>query len=190
MRKIIRHKSILLDGNNNPTIIDNNFIANKKIKKRQNKVKTKRSKGNKKRAVTANRLNDLADSLERNLPRSEAWFRAKYELEPNAKIFKSARYKDQYNKPFRDTFIPDILNEGYKYIIEVDGSVHDSPEAVLRDQKRDYYFLKRGYLVIRVKAYDEESYRACMVKLYEHINKINSRFLEEQSNRNKRCNWK
>ena len=91
--------------------------------------------------------------LNSNLPRSERWFNKLY-----------VTYKvssDEFNKP-KHTFIPDVINETYKYIIEVDGSIHDTEEVKLKDQKKNEVFTRYGYTVIRVKAYSQVSFKDAM----------------------------
>ena len=114
-------------------------------------------------------IEHCAESLEANLPRSERWFRGLYLKEDIRRTFSEDLFKDQFNRPFNSKYIPDVCNTGYKYIIEVDGSYHDRPDQRLKDIKRDYYFEKRGYLVIRVKHNDFASYADCVSKVRARV---------------------
>ena|ERR1019366_2436877 len=87
----------------------------------------------------------FAKTLNENLPRSEKWFQS---LWP---------FKDQFNEVF-GCFIPDVLNRKYKYIIEIDGTIHQIKAVKKRDRKKDLYYRKFGYTVFRVIAYDINSY--------------------------------
>lgn len=46
-------------------------------------------------------------------------------------------------------YIADFMCQDLKLIIEVDGSSHDSPEALARDQKRQLDLVAAGFTVIR-----------------------------------------
>lgn len=54
-------------------------------------------------------------------------------------------------------YIPDVHNPKYRYVIEVDGSYHELPKQKVKDIKKDLYFNKLGYKVIRVVAYSDAS---------------------------------
>jgi very-short-patch-repair endonuclease len=112
------------------------------------------------KAKRREQLTKKASELENNLPKSEQWFRS---------LYKKNMY-DKYNKVFNSTYIPDVINKHYKYVIEIDGSIHDSDEQKAKDAKKDDYFLKRGYLVIRITAYDMVSFDAAMTKIQDRIN--------------------
>lgn len=186
MRKIIRDKVLVLDGNNSKVVNKNEYNP-KKIKRRKKRVSKslrKKLKANNFRTLKKQKLLEkYAKELETYLPKSEIWFRDKYRNENIARTHKGKRFKDEYNKPYSATYIPDIINEGYKYIIEIDGSVHDRPDIQLNDLKKDHFFIKRGFLVIRIKAYDEESYKTGMDKLREYIAKFDAPEIEARAKR-------
>jgi len=144
---------------------------NKRIKNKTFFLKRakKRNKYKKQRKERRDRLKGYSIALETNLPKSEQWFRLLYEAETIERKFKIKYYKDQYNEPINRKYIPDVHNRGYRYIIEIDGSWHDRPEMQYRDSLKDYYFKKRGYCVIRIKAFNEQSYKDGITKLKEHI---------------------
>ena len=90
-----------------------------------------------------------AEELNQNLPKSEIWFHNLYE-----------QYRDKNdlnNHPFHNR-IPDVINKKYKYIIEIDGSVHDTLKQIKVDKKKNDLFIKSSYCVFRVKAFDEQSF--------------------------------
>lgn len=99
-----------------------------------------------------------ADRLNKNLPKSEVWFQSKWKLDfkqPDLDL-----YKDKYNQPL-GSYIPDVINSGYKYIIEIDGSIHETVIQKFKDKQKDLYYARRGYKVFRIKAYDEATYEEC-----------------------------
>lgn len=187
-RRIIRNVT-WITNDNKPSEFDLlkselSLIRKKEAKVWRDDYKSKyinRAKRKKRYKRTKNVLRDEVEALfqerskklESSLPKSEIWFRAKYEKEDINRQFKEKLFKDHYNDPVNRTYIPDVHNRGYKYIIEVDGSFHDRADQQLKDIKKDYYFRKRGYLVLRVKAYDEDSYNECIQKLKEHISYMN-----------------
>jgi len=81
-------------------------------------------------------------------------------------------YKDEFNRPFNTMYIPDVCNRGYRYLIEIDGGYHNTPTQQAKDFKRDYYFHKRGYITIRIKDRDMESYKAGIEAVRARIKEI------------------
>lgn len=118
------------------------------------------------------KLLKFADELEKNLPNSEIWFR---------EIYHKCNLKDkfdEYNRPF-EHYIPDIINHRYKYIIEIDGSIHDLENIKKRDIKKDFKFKSKGYQVIRVIAYNINSLIDCIRMVYKiRNNQIPVSFIE------------
>lgn len=110
---------------------------------------TKKKKKVKKRKPS--RMERYAKALEKNLPRSEVWFRQQYAKDKH----------DKFNYPY-GKYIPDVINCYYKYIIEVDGSIHDIKEQQFIDAQKDTYYLSRLYKVFRIKAYDMQSFNDAM----------------------------
>lgn len=101
-------------------------------------------------------LKEKADILNENLPRSEQWFWSLYGI--------FSHYEDKMNVPFLGK-IPDVINEKFKYIIEVDGTYHNLKSQKKKDREKDILFSKNGYTVIRVKAYDQTSFNKCLSQL-------------------------
>lgn len=86
--------------------------------------------------------------LNNELPKSEIWFHTYY---------RHFRHADDLNNLPLGGFIPDIINRKFRYVIEIDGSYHDLKEQIQQDIKKNWYYKKRGYKIIRIKAYDIES---------------------------------
>ena len=136
---------------NKVTVLRRNQSAIPKTKKKQEK---------RRQAYSKKRLAELtakALELESNLPKSEAWFREQYTKQSG----------DKYNEVFKCRYIPDVINKRYKYVIEIDGDIHNTPEQIAKDAKKDIFYKSHDYTVIRIKAYDEKS-------LYEAMQKIKS----------------
>ena len=108
------------------------------------------------RKKRAKKLRQFAKRLETKLPKSEVWFRA---------LYKEHQHKqDKFNTPLKDKYIPDIQNKRLRYVIEVDGSFHDSEWAKKKDRKKDTYYLSQGFKVFRVKAHCQESFEAFLIE--------------------------
>lgn len=126
-------------------------------KRKQQKLIKKQEKYKRRR----NRLNffrKMSDKLNKDLPKSEVWFHALYAP--------YRFYDDEFNQKL-GPFIPDIVNRKYKYVIEVDGSIHDVEEIKKRDIIKNRTFFRLGFRVFRVKAYDLESFKLTIEKLNE-----------------------
>ena len=105
-------------------------------------------------------LTKLSKHLESNIPKSEIWFRDLYSKHYQAE-------SDRFNVPLHSRYIPDVTNIVFKYIIEIDGSVHNTPEQQAADKVKDDYYKDKGFTVIRIKAYCEDSYIQAIVKLFD-----------------------
>lgn len=117
-------------------------------------------------------LIELALELNKNLPASEVWFHEKFNNEVFPRITGRCSlgiFEDIKNEPFFDLYIPDVINHGYKYIIEIDGSVHETLKQSYKDLAKDKYYKKRHYKVFRVKAYDDASYLTFISELKAYI---------------------
>lgn len=51
-------------------------------------------------------------------------------------------------------FIPDITSRLGKYIIEIDGAIHNTEEVKSKDAIKDAAFERNGYKVYRIPAYN------------------------------------
>lgn len=99
------------------------------------------------------KLNSRAKHLNENMEKSLLWFKSLYD----------SKYKiesDMYNYPF-GVYIPDLINKDFKYIIEIDGSIHDGREQQNKDYRKDQFFNKHGYEVFRIKY--------CDFGMFEHV---------------------
>lgn len=127
------------------TKIQRNSIYKAKPSKRKKKPKTKK----------LSRLQRYAKKLNSFIPKSELWFR---------KLWKEQGMKDkldQYNSPF-GKYIPDVINRKYRYIIEIDGSVHNDPAVQFNDKLKDEYYTSRNYKVFRITAYNLNQFNSVM----------------------------
>lgn len=121
--------------------------------KRQRKEKRKL-----KRKAKKQRRLKFAEKLKNNTPKSELWFYSLYET------YKSGF--DEYNTVFAG-YIPDVINKKQKYIIEVDGSIHQLEHIKRKDLRKTKRFQADGYKVIRIEAYNIESFNEGMKILSE-----------------------
>jgi|694.fasta_scaffold00313_2 very-short-patch-repair endonuclease len=116
--------------------------------------KPKKKKSEKK---PKNRLIRYAERLNDNLPKSEHWF---------DELFKShSLYPLFLKNQIIDKYIVDVLYIDKKIVIEIDGSYHDQEHQIAKDFIKDMKLKKKGYTVIRVKAYDIDSYNNCITIL-------------------------
>jgi tetratricopeptide (TPR) repeat protein len=114
----------------------------------------------------------MAEQLNKTPPASEVWFHKKFNEEKIKRIYgcyKKGKFIDMCNEPFFDYYIPDIVNHGYRYIIEVDGEIHNNLKQAYKDLAKDQYYRKRHYRVFRVKAHDDESYNKFIVDFKEYL---------------------
>jgi len=111
-------------------------------------IKSNKNKGH--RRIRKEVVERLANELKSDLPRSEKWFQKLWA--------KHKHHRDQYNEAYKGKYIPDVINTQYKYVIEVDGSFHDSDKQKAKDKARDKYFESEGYITFRLKAYDQNQF--------------------------------
>jgi very-short-patch-repair endonuclease len=91
----------------------------------------------------------FAQNLRDNLPASEEWFWMEWKRAGMVHV------DDLSNEVFKG-FIPDVINKTYKYIIEIDGPVHNRKNVQKKDAKKDKVFERFGYTVFRLEAYNDE----------------------------------
>lgn len=130
-----------------------------------NSIKPYHIKFKKKKSKTASKLRKLraefkagtlkqrAERLEQNLPKSEVWFRELYK--------EYIHEKDEFNSPFAGR-IPDLINKEFKYIVEIDGSIHNHSSQIKRDANNMLRYFNEGFKVFRVKAYSIRDFNACI----------------------------
>jgi hypothetical protein len=159
-----------------------NCIIGSKTPKRYTELRVIKNGVDISKSKMADRKEDLftfAINLEQNLPKSEIWFRSKYEkfrdsipIPTNANTHLGRRREygitDHYNCPFHG-FIPDVVNNKFKYIIEVDGPIHLLPEVIERDKAKQLLYEYHGYKVFRVIAFDEESFKSFKIEYTSYI---------------------
>lgn len=121
-------------------------------------------------------IQEKALELQMNTPASELWFYGKFSIESIQRIV-GGNFRDQKNVPFHKRFIPDIINDGYRYIIEVDGDSHDNLKQAYKDFKKDGIYKARGYKSFRVKAYDDVSYNKFIKEFKEYVQHCHETFL-------------
>ena len=111
-------------------------------------------------------MEELARKLNENLPTSEQWFHDIYR--PHFESFHHIElYRDKFNYNFNDVYIPDLINIGYKYIVEIDGSFHDNGIVKIKDERKNEHFFKRDYEVIRINYGDLDSLLKGLSKILE-----------------------
>lgn len=132
-------------------------LSTKSLYKAKKKRVRRKSKKN-------SRLNSYAKRLNNNLPKSEVWFDEKFKTHPHYKLFKKNAVIGNY--------IVDLLDSSNRIAIEVDGSIHNKEIQKFKDFLKDKYLVERGYTVIRVVAYDEQSYIDCMTKLESLLKEV------------------
>lgn len=119
--------------------------------KKKNKFKRKKQKAIKSCKIESIQAKEKKEflkqrsiELNQNLPKSEVWFQELYQ-----------QYKDEndlFNHPYHGK-IPDVINKKYRYIIEIDGSIHDTIEQIIKDKEKNKIFISGKYCVFRIKAF-------------------------------------
>lgn len=107
-------------------------------------------------------VKEKARGLANNLPKSEVWFR-----EELSKKFKNLGDYCLESNVYCYGKIPDLVSETLRVVIEIDGSVHELVEVAEKDKEKDKLYRQKGYEVIRVSAYDYDSFTACFHRLEE-----------------------
>jgi very-short-patch-repair endonuclease len=140
------------------------------INRIQNNSIYKGKRKKKKKPLTWKRLmKQRAASLNQELPRSEQWFQDKFK-----KDIAFQKYNTKFNVAFKN-FIYDVYMKKLGLVIEVDGSIHREKEQLVRDEKKDKRTAMYGLKMIRVEAYNEESYKACIAEVMGCISSWESR---------------
>lgn len=153
------------------------LVRNAWRKQRLSKKKLKRLRKEKRaRAVIK-----MAESLNKDLPASEVWFHKKFQQEEIRRLYgtyKKGSFLDIKNEPFFNYYIPDVVNHGYRFIIEIDGEIHNNLKQAYKDLAKDQYYRKRHYKVFRVKAFDDDSYNKFILEFKEYIIDCHNRHLK------------
>lgn len=101
------------------------------------------------------RLEAFAREIEEQLPASERWFR---EFWLSNGLLDD---EDRFNEPFGKR-IPDLVNHKFKYVIEIDGAIHNSPRQMRIDASKDRFYDSKGYSVLRVRAFNMSDLLGCV----------------------------
>ena len=104
--------------------------------------------------------------------RSDLWFMnlwIKYGM-----FIESGPRRDRFNESFQ-FYIPDMVNFYYRYVVEVDGSIHNTGKQKKIDKKKDVFYKKSGYRVFRIHPGD----LAAFMVLKKEIQQIRSLKKEE-----------
>lgn len=144
------------------------------------KYKGKNRHNRKKKKKINSRLQMYANQLNENLPKSEVWFHEYY---------KDYIHKfDLLNSVFGTT-IPDVINRMYKYVIEIDGTMHNTERQKLRDIEKNAYYKKQGYSVFRIIAYDNTMRTLVVDTIKDFREKHPNRFKIELMASNQKSNY-
>jgi very-short-patch-repair endonuclease len=102
---------------------------------------------------------EIARALRANPPASERRFYKRY-LESGL-----LHPKDLFNEVFNGRYIPDVTNHDLKYVIEIQGSMHNLEEVKVKDVIKAKYFISLGYEVFTVRDSLEsfDSFMWCML---------------------------
>ena len=102
--------------------------------------------------------------------------RTEYEKRAYMLLPKSMRVNVKRNPtvafPNRKVYYPDLLMEGEKICIEIDGGYHNRRKWKRRDARRDRLFKSNGYTVIRIKNEDVRINVVFWQRLVEGLEKI------------------
>lgn len=145
-------------------IVDYDWFKNQKLSKKSKKRKKKKELNKlinpkSKRLKSSKKLQEFAKEVESIQYPSEVWFR---------KLYKK-RKGDRYNEP-EGKYLPDLINREFKYIVEIDGSIHNLPRIQAKDRIKEEYYKVHGYVIFRIKAYDMESYKRFENDLDKYLN--------------------
>ena len=75
------------------------------------------------------------------------------------------------NRALLNRWFGDFVFERDKLVLEVDGKSHEGEEQQKRDDEKDFWLFKAGYVVIRVNALDNKSLDCCAKYLKRILNK-------------------
>lgn len=91
------------------------------------------------------KLKKFQRSVSSTLPQSEVWFQSLYESH------KLKLNSDKYNAIFWNKYLPDVLNNTFKYVVEIDGSIHDLGQVKFRDKLKDRFYRSHKFQVFRIR---------------------------------------
>jgi len=96
------------------------------------------------------RLIKYAKEIESKNYRSDAWLKSRWNE------YGYFRVGDCFNTPY-GPWIPDLINEFDRFIVECDGLIHQQESVKKKDIIKDTWFENEGFNVYRVMAFDELS---------------------------------
>ncbi len=108
-------------------------------------------------------LQDVAAGLNNNMWPSEKWFHSYYQY---------FRHEEDHNNEVFKGFIPDVINEKFKYVVEVGGSVHKNEEVFQPDIIKCMKYHTEGYLVIRVQDYNYTQLKSALDLIHKRRGSI------------------
>ncbi len=126
---------------------------------------------------------NCGNKLNGKMPKSEQWFRELLEDYGLYKRFKKNR------TIYHLEVIPDLLDQEYMIVIEVDGTIHQKDSVIERDMVKDEKYQKAGYKVFRVVHGDNVGAYNVMDELVE-IYKTPSTKQLRRIQRKKQIAWK
>lgn len=111
-----------------------------------------------------------AKSLQARTPWSEKWFfnelkKLNFPILPTQ--YKADTFGLGIQNPQYEYYIPDLLNNTFKFIIEVDDKTHNTKKSY--DIRRDKFFKDKGFTTFRVKYNDTNDLKSVMYKVCKHI---------------------
>lgn len=115
-------------------------------------------------------IQECAIELNKDLPKSEVWFLEKIKKEW---FWKKMRFEQ--NVPLFGNYIYDMFSSKYRLCIEVDGSIHALPEQQTKDNLKNQVTISKGFHIIRVEAFNEKSYAACVLLIEQVIKNFKAR---------------
>lgn len=110
--------------------------------------------------ISNHKKQKLAIKLRNDMPWSERWFWLQWRRAD------MCHTGDKSNEVFRG-FIPDVINHKFKYIIEIDGSIHNTQQQQEIDQLKNHVFRKAGYKVFRLKPFNNPLFWNLVRKIEE-----------------------
>ena len=120
------------------------------------------------------KIERFANNLRSNLPRSEQWFWSEWR---DAGMIDPC---DESNSVFNG-IIPDVINRKYKYVIEIDGSIHKKKKVLKKDNRNNSIYIKNNYHLFRIEAFNYDHFGI----LIDQILKIRKPFKQKVIKRSK-----
>ena len=114
--------------------------------------------------------------LNKDLPASECWFQNRIQKE-----WFWSKMKFALNKPMFGKFIYDLFSEPFRLCIEIDGSVHDNIAQQQKDAFKNTYTRSKGFHIIRVQAYNDESYKDAVLLIEQIVNNSKSKTFKAET---------